>query len=74
MIPSIQMVMNFADNFARLFVVIIVLGLETANIYFAKVEIVGGILPNFIAFGLFLVAIGYFLFTGPLFGKGKKDG
>ena len=30
--------------------------------------------PGFIAFGLFLVAIGYFLFTGPLFGKGKKDG
>ena len=25
-------------------------------------------------FGLFLIAIGYFLFTGPLFGKGKKDG
>ena len=66
--------MNFADNYARLFVVMSVLGLEAANNYFAKAEIVGGLLPNLIAFGLFLVAIGYFLFTGPLLGKGKKDG
>ena len=48
--------------------------LEAANTYLAKATIVGGIIPNLIAFGLFLVAIGYFLFTGPLFGKGKKDG
>ena len=66
--------MNFADNYARLFVVMSVLGLEAANTYFAKAEIIGGILPNLIAFGLFLGAIGYLLFTGPLFGKGKKDG
>ena len=66
--------MNFADNYARLFVVMSVLGLEAANSYFAKAEIVGGIVPNLIAFALFLVIIGYFLFTGPLFGQGKKDG
>ena len=66
--------MNFADNYARLFVVMSVLGLEAADTYFAKAEIIGGILPNLIAFSLFLVAIGYFLFTGPLFAKGKKDG
>ena len=66
--------MTSADNYARLFVVMSVLGLEVANTYFAKAEIVGGILRNLIAFGLFLVAIGYFLFTGPLFGKSKKDG
>ena len=66
--------MNFADNYARLFVETSVLGLEAANTYFAKAAIVGGIIPNFIAFGLFLGAIGYFLFTGPLFGKGQKDG
>ena len=50
------------------------LSLEAANTYFAKAAILGGILPNLIAFGLFLAAIGYFLFTGPLFSKGKKDG
>ncbi len=66
--------MNFADNWARLFVVMTFLALEVANPYFAKAVIFGGIIPNLIAFGLFLVAIGYFLFTGPLFGKGQKDG
>ena len=66
--------MNFADNWARVFVVMIFLVLETANTYLAKAAIVGGIIPNLIAFGLFLGAIGYFLFTGPLFGKGQKDG
>ena len=66
--------MDFADNWARVFVVMTVIGLETAKTYFAKAEIVGGILANLIAFGLFIGAIGYFLFTGPLFGKGKKDG
>ena len=66
--------MHFANNYSRLFVVMSVLGFEAANTFLAKAEIVGGILPNLIAFVLFLVAIGYFLFTGPLFGKGKKDG
>ena len=66
--------MNFADNWARVFVVMTFLGLEVVNTYFAKAEIVGGILPNLIAFALFLGAIGCFLFTGPLFGKSKKDG
>ena len=66
--------MNFADNWARVFVVMTSLVLEAANTYLAKAAIVGGIIPNLIAFGLFLGAIGYFLFTGPLFGKGQKDG
>ena len=66
--------MNFADNYARLFVVMSVLGLEAANTYFSKAEIVGGLLPNLIAFGLFLFAIGYFVFTSSLFGKGNKNG
>ena len=66
--------MNFADNYARLFVVMSVLGLEAANTYFAKAEIVGGLLPNLIAFGLFLLAICYFMFTSSMFGKGNKNG
>tara|TARA_B100000700_G_C14361694_1_gene541831 strand:- start:338 stop:538 length:201 start_codon:yes stop_codon:yes gene_type:complete len=66
--------MNFADNYARLFVVMTVLGLEAANTYFAKAEIFGGIITNLIAFGLFFLAIGCFLFTSSLFGKGKKNG
>ena len=66
--------MNFADNWARVFVVMTFLVLEAANTYFANAAIVGGIIPSLIAFGLFLGAIGYFLFTGPLFGKDQKDG
>ena len=66
--------MNFADNWARVFVVMTFLVLEAANTYLAKAAIVGGIILNLVAFGLFLGAIGYFLFTGPLFGKGQKDG
>ena len=66
--------MNFSDNWARVFVVMTFLGLEAANTYIAKAEIFGGILPNLIGFGMFLGAIGYFLFTGSLFGQGKKDG
>ena len=66
--------MNFADNLARVLVVMTCLVLEAANTYLAKAAIVGGIIPNLIAFGLFLGAIGYFIFTGPLFGKGQKDG
>ncbi len=65
--------MDFADNYSRLFVIMIILSLEAINTYFAKAEIFGGIVPNLIAFGLFLVGIGYFLFTGPLFGKGKNS-
>ncbi len=67
--------MNFADNYARLFVVITILGLEIANHYFAKAEIIGGIIANLIAFGLFLGAIGYFALTGKMaemFGIKKK--
>ena len=45
-------------------------------ILFAKSEIIGGIVPNLIAFGLFLGAIGYFALTGKMgemFGwKNKK--
>ncbi len=45
-------------------------------ILFAKAEIFGGIVPNLIAFGLFLGAIGYFASTGKMaemFGwKNKK--
>ena len=49
--------MNFADNWARVFVVITFLTLGEA-------QIIGGIVPNLIAFGLFLAAIGYFASTG----------
>ena len=43
--------MNFADNWARVFVVITFLT-------FGEAQIIGGIVPNLIAFGLFLGAIG----------------
>ena len=49
--------MNLADNWARVFVVITFLTLGEA-------QIIGGIVPNLIAFGLFLGAIGYFASTG----------
>ena len=45
-------------------------------ILFAKAEIIGGILPNLIAFGLFLGAIGYFALTGKMaemFGIRKRS-
>ena len=51
--------MNFADNWARVFVVITFLTLGEA-------QIMGGIVPNLIAFGLFLGAIGYFFLTGKM--------
>jgi len=51
--------MNFADNWARTFVVITFLTLGEA-------QIIGGIFTNLIAFGLFLAAIGYFAFTGEM--------
>ena len=34
--------------------------------FFDKFEIIGGIVPNLIAFGLFLGAIGYFASTGKI--------
>ena len=49
--------MIFADNWARVFVVITFLG-------FGEAQIIGGIIPNLIAFGLFIEAIGYFDLTG----------
>ena len=61
--------MNFAENWARVFVVITFLT-------FGEAQIIGGIIPNLIAFGLFLGAIGYFAATGKMaeiFGwKNKK--
>ncbi len=61
--------MTFADNLARVFVVITFLT-------FREAQIIGGIVPNLIAFGLFLGAIGYFASTGKMaemFGwKNKK--
>ena len=52
--------MNFADNWARIFVVITFLT-------FGEAQIIGGIVPNLIAFGLFLGAIGYyFALTGKM--------
>jgi len=51
--------MNFADNWARVFVVITFLS-------FGEAQIIGGIVPNLIAFGLFLGAIGYFASTGKM--------
>ena len=52
--------MNFADNWARVFVVITFLTVGEA-------QIIGGIVvPNLIAFGLFLGAIGYFASTGKI--------
>ena len=60
--------MKFADNWARLFVVITFLG-------FGEVQIIGGFVPNLIAFGLFVGAIGYLAFTGKMaeiFSLGKK--
>ena len=61
--------MSFADNWARVFVVITFLTVGEA-------QIIGGIVPNLIAFCLFLGAIGYFASTGKMaeiFGwKNKK--
>ena len=61
--------MSFADNWARVFVVATFLSVGEA-------QIIGGLVPNRIAFGLFLGAIGYFASTGKMaemFGwKNKK--
>ena len=51
--------MSFADNWARVFVVITFLT-------FGEAQIIGGIVPNLIAFGLFLGAIGYFASMGKM--------
>ena len=60
--------MDFADNWARVFVVIAFLG-------FGEAQIIGGIVPNLIAFILFIGAIGYLAFSGKMaemFGWEKK--
>ena len=51
--------MSFADNWARVFVVITFLS-------FGEAQIIEGIVPNAIAFLLFIGAIGYFTFTGKM--------
>ena len=51
--------MNYADTWARVFVVITFLT-------FAEAQIIGGIVHNLIAFGLFIGAIGYFASTGKM--------
>ncbi len=51
--------MSFTDNWARVFVVIMFLS-------FGEAQIIGGIVPNLIAFLLFIGAIGYFTFTGKM--------
>ena len=51
--------MSFADNWARVFVVI-------KFLTFGKAQIIGGIVPNLIAFSLFVGAIGYFAATGKM--------
>ena len=61
--------MSFADNWAKVFVVITFLP-------FGQAQIIGVILANLIAFGLFMGEIGYFASTGKMaemFGwKSKK--
>ncbi len=51
--------MSFADNLARVIVVITFLT-------FGEAQIIGGKIPNLIAFGLYLGAIGYFAATGKM--------
>ena len=51
--------MSFADNWARIFVFITFLN-------FGEAQIIGGIVPNLIAFTFFLGAIGYFAFSGKM--------
>ena len=53
------MTMIFADNWVRVFVVI-------TSQSFGEAQIIGGIVPNLIAFGLFVGAIGYFALTGKM--------
>ena len=49
--------MDLADNLLRVFVAITFLG-------FGEAQILGGIVPNLIAFTFFCGAIGYFALTG----------
>ncbi len=61
--------MNFADNWARVFVVITFLT-------FGEAQIIGGIVPNLIAFVLFIGAIVCFTSTGnmaEMFGWRNKN-
>ena len=51
--------MNFSDNWARVFVLITFLG-------FGEAQIIGGIVPNLIAFSVFVGSIGYFALTGKM--------
>tara|TARA_Y100001968_G_scaffold178033_1_gene163016 strand:- start:816 stop:1004 length:189 start_codon:yes stop_codon:yes gene_type:complete len=51
--------MNFADNWARFFVVVISLG-------FADAQIIGGTAPNLIGFCFFVGIIPYFVCTGKM--------
>ena len=51
--------MNFFENWARVFVM-------NTFLTFGEAQIIGGIVPNLIAFGLFLGAIGYFASTGKM--------
>ena len=51
--------MSLADNWARIFVVITFFTIGEG-------QIIGGLIPNLIAFGLFLAAIGYFTSTGEM--------
>ena len=51
--------MSFADNWVRVFIVITFLT-------FREAQIIGGIVPNLIAFGLFLGAICYFALNGKM--------
>ena len=51
--------MNFADNWARFFVAITFLS-------FGEAQIIGGIVPNLIAFVLFFGVIVYFVLTGKM--------
>ncbi len=52
--------MDFADNWARIFVSITFLG-------FGEAQIIGGIISNLVALALFCGAIGYFALTGKMF-------
>ena len=51
--------MNFADNGTRVFVVI-------RFLTFGEVQIIDGIIPNLIAYSLFLGVIGCFVSTGKM--------
>tara|TARA_Y100001968_G_scaffold315448_1_gene342056 strand:- start:1725 stop:1913 length:189 start_codon:yes stop_codon:yes gene_type:complete len=51
--------MNFADNYSRIFVVVVFL-------LVGETQIIGGFVPNLIAFGLFIGGILYFALTGKM--------